>query len=60
LQPGVPGIAVTGYGMDEDVRRCRDAGFADHLTKPVNVDRLEAALRTIARQVVMQQTGGLA
>ncbi|RKP54822.1 response regulator [Pararobbsia silviterrae] len=57
-QPGVPGVAVTGYGMDEDVRRCRDAGFADHLTKPVNVDRLEAMLRAIARQVATQQSGG--
>lgn len=59
LQRGVPGLAVTGYGMDEDVRRCREAGFADHLTKPVNMDRLEAALRAIARQVATQQTGGL-
>lgn len=56
-QPGVPGVAVTGYGMDEDVRRCLDAGFADHLTKPVNVDRLENVLRVIARQVAMQQNG---
>jgi CheY-like chemotaxis protein len=28
-------IALTGYGMEEDVRRCREAGFAVHLTKPI-------------------------
>ena len=58
LQPGVHAIAVTGYGMDEDVRRCRDAGFGDHLTKPVNIDKLETVLRAIARQVATQQSGG--
>ena len=28
LQPGKPSVAITGYGMDEDIRRCREAGFA--------------------------------
>lgn len=58
LQPGVQGVAVTGYGMDEDVRRCLEAGFGDHLTKPVNIDKLETVLRAIARQVSTQQNGG--
>ncbi len=57
LQPGIPGLAVTGYGMDEDVRRCREAGFDDHLTKPVNVDRLESVLRSISRHIAMQHSG---
>ena len=37
-------IALTGYGMDADVDASRDAGFADHLTKPVDLDRLRAAI----------------
>lgn len=39
-----PSIAVTGYGMEDDVARCREAGFTDHLTKPVDFERLEALL----------------
>jgi PAS domain S-box-containing protein len=48
LQPGRAAIAITGYGMDEDIERCRAAGFSDHLTKPVNFDRLEALIRRLA------------
>ncbi|HET7097117.1 MAG TPA: chemotaxis protein CheB [Casimicrobiaceae bacterium] len=33
-------IAVTGFGADGDIRKSRDAGFDDHLTKPVNLDQL--------------------
>ncbi len=50
LQPGKPSVAITGYGMDEDIRRCHDAGFVDHLTKPVNFARLEALIHSVARQ----------
>jgi PAS domain S-box-containing protein len=50
LQPGKPSVAITGYGMDEDIRRCHDAGFVDHLTKPVNFARLEALIHTLARR----------
>jgi PAS domain S-box-containing protein len=34
------GIAVSGYGMEEDVARSREAGFVHHLTKPIHLDRL--------------------
>ena len=50
LQPGKPSVAITGYGMDEDIRRCRDAGFLDHLTKPVNFARLEALIHSLAEK----------
>jgi PAS domain S-box-containing protein len=33
-------IALTGYGQDSDRARAREAGFAEHLTKPVDVGRL--------------------
>jgi len=42
------GIAVSGFGMDEDVRRSREAGFSHHLTKPITFDRLRAALKDIS------------
>jgi PAS domain S-box-containing protein len=36
----LPGIAVSGYGMEADVARARKAGFVYHLTKPIEIDRL--------------------
>ncbi|MFL6231746.1 MAG: response regulator [Thermoanaerobaculia bacterium] len=40
----VPGIALSGYGMEEDIRRSREAGFSRHLTKPVGLQALEGAI----------------
>jgi CheY-like chemotaxis protein len=46
--PGmVRGIALSGFGMEEDIRRSREAGFEHHLTKPVTFDRLRAVLKQI-------------
>jgi len=39
------GIALSGFGAEEDLRLSREAGFSDHLTKPVDLNRLEAAIR---------------
>jgi CheY-like chemotaxis protein len=41
------GIALSGYGMDDDVRRSREAGFVAHLVKPVDVHQLHHALRVL-------------
>lgn len=38
-------IAVTGYGLPDDVQRALDAGFDQHLVKPVDIDRLLQLLR---------------
>ena len=42
---GLLGIALSGFGMEADVNKARDAGFSEHLTKPINFDRLEQAIR---------------
>ena len=42
------GIALSGYGMDEDIQRSRQAGFERHLTKPVNLQILRDAIRQVA------------
>lgn len=42
------GIAMSGYGMEEDVRRSLHAGFHAHLTKPINIDLLENAIGELA------------
>jgi signal transduction histidine kinase/ActR/RegA family two-component response regulator len=48
MKPPLPVmIAITGYGQPEDRARALDAGFQQHLVKPVNADDL---LRLIAAQ----------
>jgi len=44
---GLKGIALTGYGMEQDVARGQSAGFMAHLIKPVRVESLEKALGDI-------------
>ena len=47
---GLPGIALSGYGMEDDIRRSLEAGFRRHLTKPVGLQTLETAIRQVLRQ----------
>jgi signal transduction histidine kinase len=44
---GIIGVALTGYGMEEDLARSSDAGFVDHLTKPISVVVLDRTLAKI-------------
>ncbi len=39
------GIALTGFGMEEDVRKTHEVGFDHHLVKPVDVNRLDALIQ---------------
>ena len=41
-------VALTGFGMDEDISKCTEAGFNEHLTKPVSFQRLEMLIRRFA------------
>jgi CheY-like chemotaxis protein len=43
-------VAVTGWGQAEDKERARAAGFNHHLTKPVDVDRMEKLLLDFAAE----------
>jgi PAS domain S-box-containing protein len=43
-------IALTGWGQEEDRRRCVDAGFDHHLTKPVDYDALMKLLDSQAQE----------
>jgi CheY-like chemotaxis protein len=47
---GLKGIALSGYGMEEDVLRSREAGFSKHLTRPVDMQALKAAILASARE----------
>lgn len=46
----LPGIALSGYGQDSDLEASRDAGFMDHLVKPVNLPKLATAIAKAAGQ----------
>ncbi len=41
-------IAMTGYGREEDKCRSREAGFNEHLVKPVDFSELKALLERFA------------
>ena len=43
-------IALSGYGRPDDVRRARDAGFDTHITKPVELEQLLAAIADLTRE----------
>ncbi|HEX3528021.1 MAG TPA: ATP-binding protein [Thermoanaerobaculia bacterium] len=45
---GLAGIAVSGYGMDEDLKRSKEAGFSEHLVKPVGLEQLKDAIARVA------------
>ena len=45
----VRGIALSGYGMDEDIARSREAGFDAHITKPIDFKSLQQVMRSLAR-----------
>jgi CheY-like chemotaxis protein len=46
----LPSIALSGYGMEQDIKRSRAAGFQVHLTKPVSPQHL----RTTIDQLISQ------
>jgi signal transduction histidine kinase len=45
--PTIPGIALSGFGMETDVDQSHAAGFAEHLIKPVNIERLDKLLKQL-------------
>ena len=47
LSKRLPGIALSGFGSEEDVNQAREAGFAEHLTKPINFERLEKTIQSL-------------
>jgi len=45
----VVGIAMSGFGMEEDLARSREAGFAEHLVKPVDVAQICEAIQRLIK-----------
>jgi CheY-like chemotaxis protein len=46
---GPVGVAVSGYGMEEDIAASREAGFVEHLTKPITAEALKRMLERVAK-----------
>src|SRR5437870_1169632 len=47
LNKNLPGIALSGFGTEQDVNQARAAGFSEHLTKPTNFERLERTIQNL-------------
>jgi PAS domain S-box-containing protein len=43
----VPVVALTGYGRTNDIERAKAEGFAEHLTKPLDLDKLLQIVRRL-------------
>jgi PAS domain S-box-containing protein len=48
MRNDIKGIALSGFGHDEDIRRSREAGFTEHLIKPVDFHILDTTLKRVA------------
>jgi signal transduction histidine kinase/CheY-like chemotaxis protein len=46
-QRPIRGIAISGFGMDADISKSLEAGFSEHLVKPVKLEKLEAAIARV-------------
>lgn len=44
---GLKGIALTGFGLEDDIKLGREAGFSAHLVKPIRAKVLDATLASL-------------
>jgi len=54
----MPAIALSGFGMDNDIQRSISAGFAEHIIKPVDFTRLRDAVARVSRKRAPQPAEG--
>jgi CheY-like chemotaxis protein len=47
---GVRLVALTGYGQPEDRRRALEAGFEEHMVKPIDPERLTELLDALREE----------
>jgi len=58
-RPSLAGIALSGFGMRSDMAQSREAGFAHHLVKPVNLESLQSAIQGIHHKPRVPKAGRL-
>ncbi len=44
---GLKGIALTGFGLEDDIKLGKEAGFSAHLVKPIQAKVLDATLTSL-------------
>jgi len=44
------GLAMSGYGREDDIRKSREAGFSSHLVKPVTFEALRQAIQELVEK----------
>lgn len=50
-QPHIQAIALSGYGMPQELLKSKEAGFSEYLVKPIDFHKLDAAIgRAVAAQ----------
>jgi signal transduction histidine kinase/BarA-like signal transduction histidine kinase len=47
VRPTATGVCMSGFGMESDLEASRQAGFAEHLIKPVDMQQMQAAIRRL-------------
>jgi CheY-like chemotaxis protein len=48
---GIPGVALSGYGMESDLQQSVAAGFSAHLIKPITAQALDDVLARLFAQL---------
>ena len=56
--PRPPAVAMSGFGMEDDLERSLEAGFSEHLTKPVEFQALHQAISRLAASIPLEQRLG--
>jgi len=46
----VKGVAISGFGTEEDIRQSRAAGFGEHLVKPLDIHALHSSIQRISTE----------
>jgi CheY-like chemotaxis protein len=46
---GLRGVAMSGFASDADLAQSKNAGFLEHLVKPIDAKALDAAIQRVAR-----------
>lgn len=41
---------MSGFGTESDLVRSKEAGFSEHLTKPINVEQLVGQIERLVRR----------
>jgi len=50
---GITGIALSGLNTEHDIRRSKQAGFAIHITKPLNIQQLIESIERLTCATVI-------